>query len=110
MGHLYSTRENEALLLMILHGRALVDGDGRHWRHGSTMATTDGITVTYTFRCVQCSVLVHEDGTLVNPPISNKRRKLFEDGEKHFETDYYKSEIEKLRSRMSECLNNNNTK
>ena len=117
--HVSSNQFNESTLLHFLQtsGTLIVldpkdeqpDGDGRHWRHGSTMATTDGITVTYTFRCVQCSVLVHEDGTLVSPPISNKRRKLFEDGEKHFGTDYYKSELEKLQSRMSEFLDNNNT-
>ena len=51
--------------------------DGKHWRHGSTMATTDGITVTYTFRCAQTSILVNGNGTLVNPYIDSKRLKIF---------------------------------
>ncbi len=60
------------------------------------MATTDGITVTYTFRCVRSSVLVNGDGTLVNPHIKSKRRKIFEAGEKHFGNEYEKSELVKL--------------
>ena len=79
---------------------------GKHWRHGSTMATKDGITVTYTFRCVQCSALVYEDGTLVNPEINKRRQKLFDAAEKQFESNYYKNELAKLEARMSVFLDN----
>ena len=77
---------------------------GKHWRHGSTMATKDGITITYTFRCVQCSALVYEDGTLVNPKINERRQKLFDEAENQFKSNYYKNELAKLEARMSVFL------
>ncbi len=80
------------------------DRNGNHWRHCSTMATEEGITFTYAFRCVQASVLVNRDGTLANPDIGERRRKLFEDGERHFDTDYYRIELANLQDRMEEFL------
>ena len=80
------------------------DDTGNHWRHCSTMATEQGITFTFAFRCVQASVLVNPNGTLLDPKISNKRRKLFEDGERHFQTPYYNTELANLEERMEQFL------
>ena len=68
------------------------------------MATEEGITFTFAFRCVQASVLVNPNGTLLDPKISNKRRKLFEDGERHFQTPYYNTELANLEKRMEQFL------
>ena len=89
--------------LIILHpDDEKPDEEGWHWRHMSNMISSNSITFSFTFRCVQERIGVKPTGELLNPKISHTKGLKFKAGNKEFQSSRYQNKRVILERRMKD--------